>query len=130
MEKSKGETMRINIGDFLTRRSRLTPDREGLVCEGVRRTYKDLNDRANRLANALFDHLANKLPVSRMQIVEPRSISLLPRSMPILEEMPIPQSPGKQLEVSSTTREHEIVSPETNQPVATIVVTKTKHRRK
>jgi acyl-CoA synthetase (AMP-forming)/AMP-acid ligase II len=45
--------MKINIGDFLTRRSRLTPDREGLVCEGVRRTYKDLNDRANRLANAM-----------------------------------------------------------------------------
>lgn len=45
--------MRINIGDFLTRRSRITPDREGLVCEGVRRTYQDLNDRANRLANAM-----------------------------------------------------------------------------
>jgi fatty-acyl-CoA synthase len=45
--------MKINIGDFLTRRSRLTPDREGLVCEGVRRTYKDLNDRANRLAHAM-----------------------------------------------------------------------------
>jgi acyl-CoA synthetase (AMP-forming)/AMP-acid ligase II len=47
------ETMKINIGDFLTRRSRLTPDREGLVCEGVRRTYKELNDRANHLANAM-----------------------------------------------------------------------------
>ena len=45
--------MRINIGDFLTRRSRITPDREGLVCEGVRRTYQDLNNRANRLANAM-----------------------------------------------------------------------------
>ena len=45
--------MRINIGDFLTRRSRITPDREGLVCEGVRRTYQDLNDRANRLGNAM-----------------------------------------------------------------------------
>ena len=45
--------MKVNIGDFLTRRSRLTPDREGLVCEGVRRTYKQLNDRANRLANAM-----------------------------------------------------------------------------
>jgi acyl-CoA synthetase (AMP-forming)/AMP-acid ligase II len=29
------------------------PAREGLVCEDVRRTYKDLNDRANRLANAM-----------------------------------------------------------------------------
>lgn len=45
--------MRINIGDFLTRRSRITPDREGLVCEDVRRTYQDLNVRANCLANAM-----------------------------------------------------------------------------
>ncbi len=45
--------MMINIGDFLTRRSILSPDREGLVCEGVRRTYKELNSRANRLANAM-----------------------------------------------------------------------------
>jgi len=45
--------MKINIGEFLTRRSILTPTREGLFCEGVRRTYKDLNDRANRLANAM-----------------------------------------------------------------------------
>ncbi|MCG6911378.1 MAG: long-chain fatty acid--CoA ligase [Deltaproteobacteria bacterium] len=45
--------MKINIGDFLTRRSRITPGREGLVCEDVRRTYQDLNDRANRLANAM-----------------------------------------------------------------------------
>jgi acyl-CoA synthetase (AMP-forming)/AMP-acid ligase II len=47
--------MKINIGEFLTRRSNVTPNREGLVCEGVRRTYKDLNDRANRLANAMKD---------------------------------------------------------------------------
>ena len=45
--------MKINIGEFLTRRSNLTPLREGLVCEDVRRTYKDLNDRANRLANSM-----------------------------------------------------------------------------
>jgi len=45
--------MRINIGEFLTRRSRITPDREGLVCEDVRRTYQDLNVRANCLANAM-----------------------------------------------------------------------------
>ncbi len=45
--------MKINIGEFLTKRSFLTPDREGLVCEKVRRTYKELNDRANRLANAM-----------------------------------------------------------------------------
>ncbi len=45
--------MQINIGDFLTRRSILTPTREGLVCDDTRLTYKDLNDRANRLANAM-----------------------------------------------------------------------------
>jgi len=47
--------MKINIGEFLTRRSNLTPAREGLVFEDIRRTYKDLNDRANRLANAMED---------------------------------------------------------------------------
>src|SRR4030042_708024 len=45
--------MKINIGEFLTKRSFLTPDREGLVCEKVRRTYQELNERANRLANAM-----------------------------------------------------------------------------
>jgi len=45
--------MKINIGEFLTRRAKVTPTREGLVCENIRRTYKDLNDRANRLANAM-----------------------------------------------------------------------------
>lgn len=45
--------MKINIGEFLSKRSFLTPDREGLVCEKVRRTYRELNQRANRLANAL-----------------------------------------------------------------------------
>jgi fatty-acyl-CoA synthase len=45
--------MKINIGEFLTKRSYLTPDREGLVCEKIRRTYKELNERANRLANMM-----------------------------------------------------------------------------
>ncbi|UCD77182.1 MAG: long-chain fatty acid--CoA ligase [Desulfobacterales bacterium] len=45
--------MKINIGEFLTRRSKVTPTREGLVCGDIRRTYKALNDRANRLANAM-----------------------------------------------------------------------------
>ena len=45
--------MRINIGGLLTKRAAMTPDREGLVCEGIRRTYKQLNDRANRLANTM-----------------------------------------------------------------------------
>jgi len=45
--------MKINIGELLTKRAYLTPDREGLVCEKVRRTYKELNESANRLANAI-----------------------------------------------------------------------------
>ena len=44
---------KVNIGQFMTRRALLTPDREGLVSEGIRRTYKQLNARANRLANAM-----------------------------------------------------------------------------
>jgi acyl-CoA synthetase (AMP-forming)/AMP-acid ligase II len=51
--KKKEAPMKINIGEILAKRSFLTPDREGLVCEKVRRTYRDLNDRANRLANAM-----------------------------------------------------------------------------
>jgi fatty-acyl-CoA synthase len=45
--------MKINIGEFLTRRAGITPNREALVCEGVRLTYEQLNDRSNRLANHL-----------------------------------------------------------------------------
>ena len=43
--------MRINIGEFLTRRADITPNREALVCEGLRLNFKELNERANRLAN-------------------------------------------------------------------------------
>ena len=45
--------MRINIGGLLTKRAAISPDREGLVCEDVRRTYRQLNHRANRLANSM-----------------------------------------------------------------------------
>ncbi|MBW1641463.1 MAG: long-chain fatty acid--CoA ligase [Deltaproteobacteria bacterium] len=45
--------MNINLGEFLTKRALLTPDKEALVCEDVRRTFSDLNDRANRLAYAM-----------------------------------------------------------------------------
>ncbi len=45
--------MKINIGAFMTQRAHLTPEREGLVCEQIRRTYRELNQRANRLVNAL-----------------------------------------------------------------------------
>ena len=45
--------MRINIGGVLTKRAFMTPDREALVCESIRRTYRQLNDRTNRLANTM-----------------------------------------------------------------------------
>ena len=45
--------MKINIGEFMTRRAMLTPEREGLVCEHIRRSFGELNGRANRLANAM-----------------------------------------------------------------------------
>jgi len=44
----------INIGEFMKQRALLTPDREGLVCEGVRRSFEQLNERANRFANAML----------------------------------------------------------------------------
>ena len=45
--------MTINIGGILTKRAFMTPDREALVCEDIRRTYRQLNERANRLANTM-----------------------------------------------------------------------------
>ena len=44
----------INIGEFMTRRALLTPGREGLVCGPVRRSYRELNERANKFANAML----------------------------------------------------------------------------
>jgi len=46
--------MNVNIGEFMARRALLTPHREGLVCEGVRRSFKELNERANRFADAML----------------------------------------------------------------------------
>jgi len=45
--------MRINVGEFMTRRAQITPNREGLVCEDIRRTFRELNERANRFANVM-----------------------------------------------------------------------------
>lgn len=45
--------MKINIGEFMTRRAILSPDKEGLVCEDVRRNFKEMNERSNRFANAM-----------------------------------------------------------------------------
>ena len=47
--------MKTNIGLLLTKRAHLNPDREAYVeSDGSRRyTFKELNERSNRLANAL-----------------------------------------------------------------------------
>jgi acyl-CoA synthetase (AMP-forming)/AMP-acid ligase II len=37
----------------LTKRAYLSPNQEGLVCEQVRRTFRQLNEQANRLAHAM-----------------------------------------------------------------------------
>ena len=46
--------MDVNIGEFMRKRALLTPSGEGLVCENVRRSYRELNERANRFANAML----------------------------------------------------------------------------
>ena len=45
--------MSINIGSFLTKRAILSPNKEGLVYEGGRRTFSELNAHANKLAHAM-----------------------------------------------------------------------------
>jgi len=45
--------MKINIGEIMSRRAVLSPNKEGLVCEDVRQTFSELNTRANRLAQAM-----------------------------------------------------------------------------
>lgn len=45
----------MNVGYMLTRSAKVFPDREALVVEGKRLTYSELNQRVNRLANALLD---------------------------------------------------------------------------
>lgn len=47
--------MKVNIGDLLTKRARITPEREALVCEDIRMTFLEMNERANRLANAMMN---------------------------------------------------------------------------
>ncbi len=43
------------IGDILTRAAKWFPDKEAVVFEGTRLTYKEFNERTNRLAHALLD---------------------------------------------------------------------------
>ncbi len=45
--------MKINIGYLLFKRALLEPEKEALVIGDVRRTYKELNLRSNRLAHAM-----------------------------------------------------------------------------
>ena len=45
--------MEINIGYFLYKRAMLSPKQEALVVGDVRYTYRELNERSNRLANAM-----------------------------------------------------------------------------
>jgi len=45
--------MKMNIGDSLIRRARLTPDVIGLVCDDIRLTFSEMNSRANQFANAM-----------------------------------------------------------------------------
>ncbi len=44
----------INIGQFLTKRAYLSPDKEALICDDVRLTYRQANERSNRLANMML----------------------------------------------------------------------------
>jgi acyl-CoA synthetase (AMP-forming)/AMP-acid ligase II len=45
--------MDFNVGTFLTKRAELFPNKEGLVCEGLRLTFGQMNERCNRLVHAL-----------------------------------------------------------------------------
>ncbi|MEW5736061.1 MAG: long-chain-fatty-acid--CoA ligase [Thermodesulfobacteriota bacterium] len=45
--------MQINIGYFLYKRALLSPKKEALVVGSLRYTYQQLNERANKLANAM-----------------------------------------------------------------------------
>ena len=59
----------MNIGALLPRHARYRPDRLALVASGQRLTYRELNAKVNRLANALLasgvtkgDKIATVLP--------------------------------------------------------------------
>lgn len=45
----------MRIGDLLTRAARCYPDKEAVVFEKTRLTYREINDRTNRLAAAMVD---------------------------------------------------------------------------
>ena len=45
--------MNLSVSDLLTRRAKLSPNKLAVVCENVRRTFKEANERANQLAAAM-----------------------------------------------------------------------------
>ncbi len=45
--------MEFNLGTFLTKRAELFPHKEGLVCEGLRLSFSQMNERCNKLVHAL-----------------------------------------------------------------------------
>ena len=45
--------MDFNVGTFLTKRAELFPHRESVVCEDQRLTFAQMNERCNKLVNAL-----------------------------------------------------------------------------
>jgi O-succinylbenzoate-CoA ligase len=49
----EAESMLMNIGLFLTKRALINPNKLGVVCEDKRLTFRELNHRANRVANAV-----------------------------------------------------------------------------
>lgn len=50
-----GISKQLVLGEMLTRWARKTPQKEAIVFKEKRLTYKQLNERANRLANGLLD---------------------------------------------------------------------------
>jgi acyl-CoA synthetase (AMP-forming)/AMP-acid ligase II len=75
---TRGIEMNVNIGEFLTRRALLTPRREGLVCGDIRRSFQELNERANRLANAMLGLGVNRGDrVALLALNEPEYFDML-----------------------------------------------------
>jgi len=59
----------MNTGEFLTITAAICPDKEAIVFEGKRLTYSQLNERSNRLGNALLKlGLKKGNPVAMMQV--------------------------------------------------------------
>ena len=69
--------MNVNIGDFLTRRAAVTPEREAYVDPqtGLRLTFSALNERVNQLANALA--LAGVNPGDRVALCLMNSVEFI-----------------------------------------------------